>query len=230
MLCALSACEMQKLTPPTTLVAPHPADQLWAVAPFENESGVSVVNGARIADLFTYETEQTLGVRTVPVNRVMGAMQALGLTRVNSESDAIALLNVLDADGIIIGTVTAYDAFDPLQLGMAVELITRDHLNAREQFDPRELVRQAADSNDRRANALSIVQASGVFDASNHAVRQNLRVYATGRTVPDSAYGERIYNVSMEQYARFVSYELLSELLRAEAIRLLAVAADEPPS
>ena len=147
-------------------------------------------------------------------------MRTLGIDRVRSESEAVALLNLLDADGIVIGTVTAFDAYDPLQLGMAVELITRDHLANRESLDPRALVKQAVGSTGVTEQQLSVAQASGVFDASNHAVRQQLRTYAQGRVVPDSAFGDRVYDVSMEHYARFVSHELLRELLRAERVRL----------
>ena len=69
----------QKLQQPTTLVNPDREDQLWAVAPFANESGVSTVNAHRVADLFTQQLEQVDGINTVPVNRVVAAMRHGGI-------------------------------------------------------------------------------------------------------------------------------------------------------
>lgn len=216
----------ERLLEPAALHSPYPLPRVWAVAPFANESGVSKVDTARIADAFTYEIEQVRGLQTVPVNRVLAGMKLLDIKDVSSEADAVALLNVLDVDGLIAGTVTAYDPYTPMKLGLAVQLFGRERSGAMGSIDPRALVKSsvgepAVESVSRHTTA----QASGIFDASNHAVRVRLHAYAKSRNQPGSAFGSRIYDVSMDLYAQFVSYRLISDLLEAEqgtAVRLAA--------
>lgn len=218
----LSGClGRERLHPPRPLTAPFRQIEVWGVAPFTNESGLSEANGARVADHFTTEVEQIDGIRAVPVNRVMTAMNALGLNAIESEAEAMALLRTLDIDGIVVGTVTAYDPYPPLKLGLAVQLIRRPADEHDPDFDPRELVRNPRDS-DAAADSAEPgpVVASGMFDASNHAIREAMHAYTRGRAVPKSAFGERVFEVSMERFTQFVSYELVQDLLSEHRARL----------
>jgi hypothetical protein len=207
-----------KYNDPTMLVAPYDTTQVWAVAPFLNESGVSDVNGADIADIFADQAADVDGVTMLAVNRVINAMRYLDIERVTTVGDARLLMNALDVDGLVVGTVTSYDPYRPPRLGMAVQLHTRPAYARSSDLDTIALTRASTDyaSPGTLGPGNPVAQAAGVFDASNHRIQQQLMSYARGRTERDTAYGDDIYLVSMDLYTQFVSYRLLSDLLDAE--------------
>ena len=215
LLAMASGCETgEKLTPPAKLSSPLPDRQLWAVAPFENESGVSVVDGARLADLFVQEAQQAQGIDLVPVNRVIAAMRHLRMPRVSTVADAQSLLQLLQVDGLIIGTVTAYDPYRPPILGLAVQLWIAPGTQ-QTAFNPRELVTSPSGevAPSAMAPAQPTAQASGVFDASDHDTLLALQNYAVGRTEIESPFGNDSYLVNIELYTKFVSHRLMGALL-----------------
>lgn len=224
---ALASCEAEpKLAPPTSLVSPYRERQVWAVAPFVNESGVSIVAGDRVADAFTTEVEGIDGIDTLPVNRVIAAMRRLGLNSITTPAQARMLLNALGADGLIVGTVTAYDPYQPPKFGAAVALFTSDAAYARS-IDPVQLTRARTDTTTSPTTSNTpTAQASGIFDASNHETLIWLDQYAAGRNEPASAYEERIYLVRMDLYTQFAAHRLLHDLLDIERARLLPVQAE----
>lgn len=211
-----------KLVQPVELRSPYPQRQVWAVVPFSNESGISIVDPYRMADLCAAQAQQVYGIDTLPVNRVIAAMQQCDLPAVTSAADAMMLMNVLNIDGLIVGTVTAYDPYPPPTLGIAAELHVRSARDRWSGLDPQTIVR------DPRGEAAAgelgpqnpIAQAAGVFDARNNQTLLWLNDFATGRTIPDSAYGKDIYLVNMELYTQFVCYRVLHDLLAIEQARL----------
>lgn len=225
----ICGCQQYRLQEPAVLQAPYQRPQLWAVAPFANESGVSVVDTNRVADLFTEQAEQTRGVNTVPVNRVLAAMSQLGISNVDSMGDARSLMNVLGVDGLIVGTVTAYDPYRPPKLGLAVELHVREANSFLFSVDPNELLRsgQGNPAPGELGPANPVAQASGVFDASHHDTLLRLRHYASGRDEPGSAFGPDIYLVRMELYTQFVCHQLIGDLFASEQSRISLAAAEE---
>ena len=232
LLAAASGCESQpKLTQPMTLASPLPERQVWAVAPFENESGVSVVDGARLADLFAQEAQQVQGLDLLPVNRVIAAMRHLRLPRVATAADAQALAQLLQVDGLIIGMVTAYDPYRPPTLGLAVQLWDSAPW-PRTAFNPREVVTSPTGEVAPAAMPAThpIAQASGVFDASNHDTLLALRQYSVGRTELDSPFGEDSFLVNIELYTKFVSHRLIGALLSELEQPDTKVAQNSPPN
>jgi hypothetical protein len=224
-LAALAGCE-PRLREPTVLATPYEHGRLWGIAPFLNESGTSIVNETTVADAFMIEAQQVDGVDVVPVNRVIFAMRELGLRAVTTPGDATSIMNLLDLDGLIVGTVTTYDPYRPMQLGMAVQLYARTQ---REQagVDPRQLTRATSDTSLGAAGPpLPLAQAAGIFDAANHRTLSWLALYADARNEPESAYGSDIYLVDMDLYTRFVCYRLLHDLLESERVRIAAVASE----
>jgi hypothetical protein len=221
---ATTGC-MARLREPSAIESPYVDGRLWAVAPFLNESGTSIVNTAAVADAFVSEAQDVRQIDVLAVNRVIRAMRGLGMSAVTSHGDATTLMNVLDLDGLIVGTVTAYDPYRPKRLGMAVQLYVRDGRRGSAGVDPRALERTS-----RGATAIGEIgpphpvgQAAGVFDASNHRVLRWLETYADARHEPDSAYGQDIYLVDMDLYTRFVCNRLLQDLLDGERVRLAPV-------
>ncbi len=227
LLVAAPACQ-RRLQQPDLLAAPYQQPELWAVAPFANESGVSIVDTYRVADMFTQQVQQINGVEAVPVNRVLSVMRLLGLNAIESELDAVVLMNTLEVDALVIGSITAWDPYRPPTLAAAVELYRSD-ASQRGQIDPIQISRHP--SGDPLPGQMSdgpAAVAAGVFDARNHQTLYWLEQYAESRTLPDSAYGNDIYLVSMDLYMQFVSYRLLHDLLQQERIRLHPIAtADE---
>jgi hypothetical protein len=219
----LCSCQPQFKTP-TILQAPYETAQLWAVVPFANESGVSAVDTNRVADLFTEQAQQVRGINTVPVNRVLLAMQRMESSAIRSPGDARSLMNVLDVDGLIVGTVTAYDPYRPPKLGLAVELHVRDAESYRYRVDPMELMRsgQGEPAPGELGPVNPVAQAAGVFDAHHHDTLMQLQRYAAGRDEPQSAYGADIYLVRMELYTQFVCHRLIGDLLASEQSRISA--------
>lgn len=214
-----------RLTTPTGLASPVKQTRLWAVIPFANESGVSTVDTYRIADAFTQQLQQVQGIDTIAVNRVVHAMRLAEIQTVGTPTQAIQLMQMLDVDGIVVGTVTAFDPYPPPTLGMAVQVFTRDP-GGGQSIDPHALTR--APSGDTVAMGAvggvhATAQAAGVYDARNHATLARLRQYAAGRTEPDSSFGTDVYLMNIELYTQFVSYWLIHDLLNVERSRLTPV-------
>jgi hypothetical protein len=230
----LAGCaSKERLEAPGVLASPYGQPRLFAVAPLHNESGVSIVKPDRVADLFLEQLEEVRGVDTVPVNRVLSAMQRLDMRSVSSPRDAYSLMNTLGVDGLIVGTVTAYDPYPPPKLGAAVQLYLRERPAAWSSIDPIVITRAPTERPTLPApGALSdsapAAQAAGVFDARNHQTLAELESYAAGRVEPGSPHGSRIYLMSMEMYTQFVAYRLISELLESERSRLNQPPATQP--
>lgn len=215
---------------PAVLAHPQPG-QVWAVAPFHNESGTTAPDGAAVADAFAIEAQQVVGVTVLPVNRVIAAMRAAGMVDVTTAGEARMLMNMLNLDGLVVGTITAYDPYHPPVIGLAVELHQAEDAGATD-FDPRHLQHSATETH-APSPALGgfgarPLQAAGIFEADDHRTLEAIRRYAHGRTATDSAFGDRIYEYRMDLYTQFACYQLIGALLEQERIRHDALVAQAP--
>jgi hypothetical protein len=192
------------------------------VAPFRNESGTSIVDPAVFADHVTQQIQQAPGITIVPVNRVIAAMDAMDMTTVNSLDGAMKLMGTLGVDGLLVGTITAWDPYEPPKIGAIMQLYARQLPGGGTALDSRELTQATTDENlpGLTAYRQPVASASGHFDAANGAVLQRLRDYAHGRAPEDSAAGWRRYLLNMDLYSEFVSHELMRRLFAAEWERL----------
>lgn len=226
---ALSGCGA-RFADPSTIVSPLGGARLWGVAPFANESGTSVVDTPQIADSFMQEAQQVEGIDVIPVNRVIRAMRDLGLEQITSPADAGTVMNVLDLDALVVGTVTAYDPYRPMTLGLAVQLYARPPAGRRGELDSRTLTHSTgfAAAPGAFGPAPPVASAAGVFDAANHRTLRQLTEYAVGRTEPSDPAGLDLYLLSMDWYAQFVCYRLLHDLLLVEPIGPDPVADSSP--
>ena len=217
-------CSIRTLRSPNALVAPYKETRLWAVVPFANESGVSIVDPYRSAELFTREVQQVHGLNAVPANRVIAAMRKQEIQSVNSVADAMQLANMLNVDGIVVGTISDYEPYPPLTLGIKVQLFDVKHNRIRN-FDPQKLTRspRGTASPEELGHSGPVAQAAGVFDSTNHQTLSQLQKYSKGRYDPQGAFGKDIYLVRMELYTQFVSYRLIQDLLLSERERLMPV-------
>ena len=214
-----------QLKNPDVLVAPD-VPSVWAVVPMTNESGVSQADMLAFSDILVQQIEEVHGLQCLPLNRTISAMQALGLKTVMTNADARLLQQVHQVDGLVVGTVTAWDPYPPIVLGAALQLYLRDA--GHQQMNPRDVVMAFRERDETGSNhGGSIIQASGLFDASNHRTLVDLANFARGRHVPDSAFGEDVYLVSMDRYTQFASFRLVRQLLLQQQIALTAQATDD---
>ena len=218
----------ERFDDPRVVVAPYDAgrDVVLAVAPLRNESGASSVDELSGSDRIGESRTEVNGLSALPINRSVGAMRSLGLDRVTTPADARALAQQLGADGVIVGTITSWDPYDPPRIGLSLVLHARTpamHGDARAPLvDPLALQRAATDvgltvSAD---SDLPVAAFSEVVDASNHDVLSDVRAYAEGRHDPDTAMGWRIYTKSVMRFAQYVSHRAARSLMDSERRRL----------
>ncbi len=236
---AIAGCAASDpLEPPHVLVAPYSAangDALWAVAPLANESGISIVDTLAISDAIAERVTETRGVSAIPINRTIAAMRSLGLDAVEEPAQAIALANALGADGIIVGSVTAYDPYDPPTLGLTLVLHTRNRIDGNAYssgFDPRVLEKRYTDygvaygtTGGRPDSTVSLM-----LNGADHEVLMNVRRFAQGRHDPTSALGWRRYLASMELYTDFATYAAVRGLLDKERLRVARNVREQQPA
>jgi hypothetical protein len=209
----------ERLTTPVEHQSPWGAERTWAVVPLANESGVSSVDALAMSDDLVAEVEAVEGLRAIPLNRTIAAMRAMGLPSVRTDAEARALLRVLQVDGLLVGSVTAYDPYQPLTLGVAAQLYTTDRPQVTA-TDVGELTMAVTDgggagSAGQRLGPSS--QASRIYSASNHDVLQRVATYAAGRHNPKSGLRQQVYTASMSAYSRFVAFEVVGEILSGES-------------
>ena len=236
---ALPACTKSstrgRLEPPEVLVAPGDpvkGDALWAVVPLNNESGVSFVDALAFSDTLAQVITEARGLTCVPMNRTLQALRAMGNRPINSPQAALMLANQMGVDGVVIGSITAYDPYEPPKIGLTLALFVRDTGREDEVIDPIKL--QSAYTEQTRASQTNYLgkPASVVsehFDAASHDVQLELRRFATGRTDPDSSMGWRTGIISMDLYTKFAAHQAVSRLLESERLRLAQPAQQAAP-
>jgi len=208
-----------------TLVSPSKGRQVWAVAPLRNESGSMHADGSRLADHLAQQLEGVKGIDVLPVNRVLAAMDSLHMSDVTTKADAAKLRKTLGADGLVIGTISAYHPYDPPKLGMAIELYTGSSKPDHPRVNPRQLTQAATegdvtDRHKHRRSKQPVAAVSGFYDAASPAVRSGLREYAHHRGVTtDSPENWRLYRISMDLNSEYVSHAMVAKLIKAEAKR-----------
>jgi len=222
-----AGCNKPDLTAPDVLVAPYNAvngDILWAVAPLANESGVSIVDPGMVADQIIAKIDEVRGISCLPLNRTLAAMRAKGMQGVNSPQDARQLCELLGVDGLIVGTITAYDPYDPPKLGFKLALFARNPGVQQADLDPLQLQISYTEQGQRLASQYltkPVAAVSQHLDAANHEVQMELKRYATGRHNPESALGWRGIMASMDLYTQFAAYVAVSRLIEQERLRLV---------
>lgn len=218
LLLVASGCAKPK---PVSLTSPWmPRQQVWAIAPLANESGVSHVDRLAITDGLVLEAASIQGVDVLPLNRTLETMLSLniGLDGIPDESEYLELCQVLNADAILVGTIIAYDPYQPLRFGSSLQLIRNQTRATAPGFDPRALSMSLGGADQALIQApiqTRPIQSSGIFDTENFDVRTKMEAYSTGRSTHDPANGDLgLYHLDMDDYAEFVFHQLLERLLR----------------
>ncbi len=231
----LSACASRPKDPlvmPRVLAAPYSAEGgevTWAVVPLRNESGISTVSGQAMGDKLVAAAEEVRGVRCVPLNRTLLAMRALEMTSVRSPADARKLAEVLGVDGVLVGSITAWDPYTPV-IGLSVALYARPGAALGQQpvLGPRDVSTRTTDGPGRGGIPDGpLALASEHMDAKNNAILLDVQAFGEGRQNGPSALGWRRYLESMDLYSEFAAYRIVDEIVRSEWIRVGASGAGE---
>jgi hypothetical protein len=219
------------LVSPRTLAAPYgtsTGEVLWAVVPLRNESGTTLAESLPLSDKLVGAIEEVRGLRCLPINRTLAAMEALKMDRVSSPGEARELAQALGVDGIVAGSITAYDPYTPM-MGLSLALYARlgALADGTGSLDIRALQTATRDESPTAVEANWSQRPLAVFserlDAKNHATLMDVRNFGEGRDRNPSALGWRRYTASMDLYSEFVMFKGVDGLLQQEWTRLARV-------
>lgn len=227
--CLITGCTTSgKLTPPTVNSAPYDTvagQVLWAVAPLRNETGTSLLPAETVSDELIAAIQMSRGVACLPLNRTITAMRAMGITRIDTPEQAKELATAMGVDGLIIGSITAWDPYTPA-LGLSLAVYAMPGPMYEQQYaalDPRWLTPQPTEhgftpGTTHTSGPASVV--SSHFDARGHDTLLEVQRYAEGRTDYDAALGWQRYTKSMVLFTKFAAHAAVSELFREEWLRM----------
>lgn len=205
-----------KLVTPVEHKSPWSSERTWALVPLANESGVSTLDTLTLSDDFVAEIEAAEGIRCLPLNRSIAALRSMGLNEIRTDAEARSLMRLLQVDGLVVASITAFDPYQPLTLGVAAQLYTTEQAGPTA-TDVSELTMAVTERDGRDRSKLGpSSQASRIYSANNHDVLQRVEAYAAGRYNPKSGLRKQVYTSSMSSYSRFVAFEVVGELLSSE--------------
>jgi len=181
-----------------------------------DQSGTGIVDTMSATDEFYTELQQVPGLEVTPVNRVQAVMLQLRMERISSPADAMALADALEVDGVIVGTITRYNPYYPPLVGMVVQLYSRKSRmpeGTGDGINPADMARAGKQVElelkpPMRPEATVI----RIFDASQKETEEQIKQYAQLQGEDQTPYGWRKVTLS-RNYLRFVSYEIIGELL-----------------
>jgi hypothetical protein len=196
------------------LFLPGEKTLVWAVAPTINLSGETHVDPLLNSDLVFSELQQVHGLTVIPVNRVVEVYASLKIEKVETEAQAFAVCDLLGADALVIPTVSAFDPYDPPKMGGSLQLFLKpgSYRNV-QRLDTHALDRAATPGPAEPMTPRWLMQAVGMFDASDGTVQDRVDAYVKGRIDPNGPFGKREIFDSMDRYCSFVYHELIVQLL-----------------
>jgi hypothetical protein len=234
LLAGCAASHEPVLSAPHTLSVPYDTakgEVLWAVVPLRNESGTTLVDTLEVSDKVVHAAAQVQGVRALPLNRTIATMRSLKMQDLATPADAKRLATEMGVDALLVGSITAWDPYDPPKLGLALALYART--GAMDQrgpatIDTRTLQYQPTDYQYFPRSSFDSAPSSVVsefLDGKNHQVLMDLKNYATGRHDPTAALAWRRYLASMDLYTEFGAWHAVGRLIDHEWIRLAGATA-----
>ncbi len=224
---ALVGCSSEpRLQAPEVIAAPYDGsrgDVLWGVAPLRNEAGTTLFDPLDVSDKVVAAASQIRGIRVLPLNRTIIAMRALKMNAVVAPEDARRLAQELGVDGLLVGSITAYDPYDPPKLGLSLALLARPGAmqHRSRPLDPRLLEGRPYDpASPPTAAEAPVSVVTEYLDGKNHQVLMDLKQYAEGRHDRTAALSWRRYLASMDLFTEYAAWHAVGRLLDAEWVRL----------
>lgn len=229
---ALAGCDTTRSTLQTVPVVAAPYDAVLAVAPFTNESGVSISSAdiLEVSDKLVASLNETTGIdggnqggwRAVPVDRTLSAMRQLGIDVIRTEAEARAVIETIPVDGLVLGTITEWSPYDPPAFAANVLLLGHDE-RLRSGFDATGLYGRTGDQDpaqgDQEAGGVTpAVDLIVELDAVNHRVRAAVRTYAESHSDVTGGFDppERYYLMVYDRYLDFVANQVVRGLIARE--------------
>jgi len=220
----LAGCETteRKLQPSEPIIAPYAANLV--VAPFGNDSGVVIRpdQQASVSDKLVVALNGVQGWQAVPLNRTLEAMRQMGLAEIRTLDEARSILRLIGGDGIVVGTITEWNPYDPPRFGANI-LLVADEDEVQEAFESRRLTGRTGDrGTDSDAPVRTLTDVVAVFDATNHTVRGQVREYAKSNDDVTDGFDppERYYLMVYDHWLDFAASELVSSLVDRERARV----------
>jgi hypothetical protein len=225
----LSGCDTpeRKLQPSAPLVAPYAATLV--VAPFGNDSGVVIRpdQQASVSDKLVVALNGVDGWQAVPLNRTLEAMRQVGLAEIRTLDEARSILRLVGGDGIVVGTITEWNPYEPPRFGANI-LLVADEAEVQAAFESRRLTgRTGAVASNPEAPVRTLTDVVAVYDATNHTVRGQVREYAKSNDDVTDGFDppERYYLMVFDHWLDFAASELVSTLVDRERARVTSVRA-----
>lgn len=224
------------LTPPRGMVSPYDAGRplVWAVAPPRNESGVGFLDELALGDQLVNTVQQVRGIDALPMNRTIAAMRALDVRSIDTIADARALARAMDADAVLLSSISAWDPYTPPKIGLSLAIVPRSEAMQPagiDDVDPIALQRAMTDGRPRPRHPVEPddgpASVSAYLDAANHDVLMSVRAFAEGRHDTASVLGWTSYVKSMRRYTEFACHHLVETLLADERARLERAVAEQ---
>ena len=225
----LSGCETteRKLQPSPPIIAPYAVNLV--VAPFGNDSGVVIRpdQQASVSDKLVVALNGVEGWQAVPLNRTLEAMRQVGLAEIRTLDEARSILRIVGGDGIVVGTITEWNPYDPPRFGANI-LLVADEAEVQEAFESRRLTGRTGDGGtEPGAPVRTLTDVVAVYDATNHTVRGQVREYAKSNDDVTDGFDppERYYLMVFDHWLDFAASELVSTLVDRERVRVTSARA-----
>ena len=171
------------------------------MALLRNECSTLDADGAAFADQLARQLVNTANIEVLPVNCTIRAMHVQRMGQITNTAEAVKILETLGADGLEVGTISAFDAYDPPKIGMAIELYVSPV--AESHADPSAVQHTSGGPTDGWAWSSPAVTGQPVtvvnvfLDAADPEIRRKNKLYAEHcrwNTGPDGWVHYRISN------------------------------------
>jgi hypothetical protein len=154
-------------------------------------------------------------------------MRQVGLAEIRTLDEARSILRLVGGDGIVVGTITGWNPYDPPRFGANI-LLVADEAEVQAAFESRRLTGgTGAVASNPDAPARTLTEVVAFFDATNHTVRGQVREYAKSNDDVTDGFDppERYYLMVFDHWLDFAASELVSTLVDRERARVTSVRA-----
>lgn len=225
---SLTGCyKPEQIVRPDKYRSPYQQNVRWAVVPFADQAPQTSVNTMQFMMAVNQQLQQTIGIDPVPATDVIQAMRQLGIAQIQGAKEAVMLAKELQVDGVLVGSITDWDPYDPPKIGVTVKLycVSRDPGYA---VSPRLLQEAPSDRNlPMRNDYAPTAEVNAYIDAANGNTLTRMKNFALGRTPMGTPNGWHMYLMNMNLYVEFAAHDMLRQIFSVEWHRMYAQASPE---
>lgn len=216
--CESSESRNYKSYPPN----PFPDIKVVAIFPVLNQTRDAAVDGDEFANIIANELAKFSGFRTIRPQVFRQAM-APGEKGPSTVEEALQFGRRLQADAILVCSVTDYDAYTPPRISISVQFL-RVSAKRMSGADIDNLVQSASwrsgpypMSKDRTGHWIASFE--DIYDAHEKRIREELTWYAKTQESTDAAFtDDREFLAVQSRYLQFVSNRMIRHIFEVAAI------------